>query len=120
MIHHEMHAACYNQPFREALTAGTDALVMHDCDRWLSDDRNNGPLSDEDEAWAIGEWFPRTRNCGWKYWAVVVPHKTIGQLNVARFAKLYAELGITARLFDDIDEAFRWLSHRVPKLPGEV
>ena len=63
LIHHQMHGACYNEPFREALTAGTDALIEHGADRWLSDDRENGPLSPEDEEWATrsGSRAPVTR-----------------------------------------------------------
>jgi hypothetical protein len=39
----------------------------------------------------------------------VQPTKIIGQVNVARFVKLYAELGIDAQLFGELDEAMRWL-----------
>jgi hypothetical protein len=39
----------------------------------------------------------------------VQPAKIIGQVNMARFVKLYADLGINARMFGDPDEAMKWL-----------
>jgi hypothetical protein len=115
LIHHQMHGPCYYEPFRAALEAGREAMVYYKCDRWLSDDRENGPLPPDDELWATLTWFPRTRDAGWKYWAMVMPVKVIGQLNVSRFVKLYREQGVIARLFTEIDEAFDWLDQPAPQ-----
>ncbi len=46
---------------------------------------------------------------GWKYWAIVQPEQVSGQMNMARFARVYGEQGITAEFFSDPDEAMKWL-----------
>lgn len=109
IIHHQMKAYCYGDKFREALTRGTEAMERHKATKWLSDDRANGALPVEDTDWAEKTWFPRTKAAGWRHWSVVQPEKVIGQINMARFVKKYAQLGINARMFSDPDEAFQWL-----------
>lgn len=44
---------------------------------------------------------------------MVQPEKIIGQINMGRFVKKYAQLGINARVFTDPDEAFKWLDTAV-------
>lgn len=112
LIHHEMASHCHSEPFRNALTAGTDALLEHGCTGWLSDDRNNGPLSPEDAEWAKTVWFPRTRAAGWTHWAMVKPKSVISQLNVQQFIDLYGTQGITVRIFEEPDAALSWLRVR--------
>lgn len=109
IIHHQMKAYCYGDKFREALARGTEAMERHKATKWLSDNRANGALPVEDADWAEKTWFPRTKAAGWRHWSVVQPEKVIGQINMARFVKKYAQLGINARMFSDPDEAFRWL-----------
>lgn len=109
IIHHVMKAYCFGADFREGLTRGVEAMELYRATKWLSDDRANGALPPEDEAWGLEVWFPRARAAGWRHWAVVQPGKIIGQINMERFVKLYAEQGIEARMFSDPDEALRWL-----------
>jgi hypothetical protein len=113
MIHHQMKAYCYADKFREALVKGAEAMERYRATKWLSDDRANGALPAEDTAWAEQIWFPRTKAAGWRHWSVVQPEKVIGQINLARFVKKYAELGINARMFGDPDEALKWLEASV-------
>ncbi|HEU4731438.1 MAG TPA: hypothetical protein VFT22_26270 [Kofleriaceae bacterium] len=109
MIHHRMKTFCHGDRFRDALTKGAEAMEHYKATKWLSDDRGNGAVLAEDGAWGETHWFPRVKAAGWKHWAVVQPAKIIGQMNMARFIKQYAELGINARMFSDPDQAFRWL-----------
>jgi hypothetical protein len=114
IIHHRMHGPCYGKPFRDALSAGVEAMTKYKCRKWLSDDRLNGALSPEDEAWATTVWFPATVAAGWQYWAMVQPVKVVGQMNVARFVKLYQERGITASVFTEVEPALAWLKNPKP------
>jgi hypothetical protein len=109
LIHHRMKAVCHGQDFRDALTKGVEAMEQHKAVKWLSDDRLNGALPAEDEAWATTTWFPRTKAAGWKYWAIVAPEKVIGQVNMSKFMLMYADLGVNARMFSDPDLAFAWI-----------
>jgi hypothetical protein len=109
LIHHQMKTYCHGEEFREALGKGSAALELHKATKWLSDNRATGPLPPEDELWAAQHWFPRTRAAGWKHWAMVQPMKILTQLNLTRIVNRYAELGINARVFGDLDEASQWL-----------
>jgi hypothetical protein len=111
MIHHEMKAYCHGHVLQEALIKGVEAMELHRATKWLSDDRLNGALPPDGAAWAANVWFPRTKAAGWQHWAVVQPVKILGQMNLARFVKKYADLGINARMFSDPDEAMTWLDN---------
>jgi hypothetical protein len=110
LIHHKMKATCHGQDFRDALTRGAEAMEQYKGIKWLSDDRLNGnALPTDDETWATTIWFPRIKAAGWRYWAIVAPEAVIGQVNMSKFMLMYAELGISARMFSDPDLAFTWI-----------
>lgn len=109
LIHHEMHKPTAGDVFRSALLAGLEAMRKYQADRWLSDDRQHTALAPEDEDWAQEVWFPQAKEAGWRHWAVMQPQSAVGSLSSARFRKWYAERGVNAQLFTDIEEAHRWL-----------
>lgn len=109
LIHHQMHKVCYGEPFRAALTAGTVAMKRHGATAWLSDDRLNGPVPDPDERWATTKWFPQTHAAGWRYWAMVLPARAVGKLNVKRYVEMYRKLGVEAQMFADPAPALEWV-----------
>jgi hypothetical protein len=102
------------QLFREALLAGTEALLKYNVYKWLSDDRNNGPIVRDDYQWISTVWRPQTIAAGWKYWSVVVPPnpEAAGSL-VASIDSLY-ELGLQMMVFTTIEEAITWLDSKKP------
>ena len=91
------------------LNKGLEVFQEFGAQKWLSDDRANSALSPEDGEWGTNNWNPRVIAAGWKYWAIVMPAKVIGQMNMQYFIKVNSELGVTARVFSDPDEAMRWL-----------
>ena len=107
MIHHMMKSYCHGDDFRKALIEGVEAMEHYKATKWLSDDRANSVLP-EDEEWASRDWFPRTKAAGWKHWAMV-PAGALGHHRASRFVKNYLQLGINARMFGDLDEAMMWL-----------
>ena len=109
LIHHVMKTYCYGDLLRSAVMKGVEALELYGATKWLSDDRANGAMVPEDVEWANKVWLPRCKAAGWRHWAVVQPQKLIGQANIARFVKTYAELGINARMFEDPVEAMTWI-----------
>jgi hypothetical protein len=110
IVHHELRAFVHGARFRNILEKGLEAFRQHGAHKWLSDDRGNGPLTPEDAEWARRDWAPRVIAAGWKYWAVVMPEKIVGQMNMKRWIKEYADEGVTVRAFSDPDEAFQWLA----------
>lgn len=120
IVHHEMSTSCYGTPFRQALLAGTKAMKQHGAIGWLSDDRRNGPLSDEDERWGTTIWFQQTKAAGWKYWAMVVPEKAVGKLSVKRFVEMYRKRGIEAQMFTEPVAAMAWLQTQISDGAAEL
>jgi hypothetical protein len=109
IVHHEIHEAPRGQPFRDALNRGAEMFETRGATKWLSDDRHFYVLPKEDEEWGTTVWFPRMKAAGWLYWAVVKPEKAVAQLNVSRFVQSFADMGITATMVTNFDEAWGWL-----------
>jgi hypothetical protein len=110
IVHHELKRFVYGQEFRDVLEKGLQTFIAHGAVKWLSDDRGNGPLTPADSEWALTDWAPRVIAAGWKYWAVVMPEKVLGQMNMRRWIATYAEKGVTAQAFTDPREAMTWLT----------
>ena len=109
IVHHQFHRYIYGQEFRNVLETGLKVFKEKGAHKWLSDDRNNSALPTEDTNWAQSNWAPRVIAAGWKYWAIVLPQKVIGQMNMQRFIEDNAGLGLTMQAFTDPDEALKWL-----------
>jgi len=109
IVHHLFHKFIYGQEFRQTLERGLEIFKQYGAQKWLSDDRKNSALPTADSEWGINDWFPRVFDSGWKFWAIVMPDKAVGQLNMKRFIDIYAEKGLTIQIFDDPDEALKWL-----------
>jgi hypothetical protein len=109
IVHHKFHKYIYGPEFRNVLEKGLEVFKEKGAQKWLSDDRNNSALPAEDGAWGQQDWTPRMLEAGWKYWAIVLPQKVIGQMNMQRFIEDNAGLGLTMQAFTDPDEALKWL-----------
>jgi hypothetical protein len=110
IVHHELRSFVHGPRFRNLLDKGLSAFREHGACKWLSDDRGNNALTKEDGDWAQTDWAPRVIAAGWKYWAVVMPEKVMGQLNMKRWIQEYSERGVTVRHFSDPRAAFTWLA----------
>jgi hypothetical protein len=109
ILHHQMHKFLCGQPFRDALTKGADVFQKYGAQKWLSDDRATPSLAKEDLEWGDTVWFPRVAKLGWKYWAIVMPEKVIGQVILKKLMDSYLTRGVTARMFSSVEEAKQWL-----------
>jgi hypothetical protein len=112
IVHHKIHKFISGAEFRNLLLAGTELLKTHKARKWLSDDRGNSALRQDDLEWSETEWAPTTAKAGWKYWAIVQPEKILGQMALQRLTEKYAQLGVTARIFSDPDAALAWLERQ--------
>jgi hypothetical protein len=109
IVHHELRRFVHGEEFRTVLEKGLEAFQKYHAKKWLSDDRGNGPLTAADAEWALTDWAPRVMAAGWKYWAVVMPEKILGEMNMKRWIEIYAEKGVTAQAFTDPELALEWL-----------
>ena len=109
IIHHEFHKFTQGETLRDCLSAGAEQMEFKGAQKWLSDDRKNTVVGEDDMKWTSTVWRPRVIKAGWKYWALVLPEKTIGKMNMNRIIKDYGETGVTVQAFSDPDEALKWL-----------
>jgi hypothetical protein len=109
IVHHEFRSFVHGHAFREVLDAGLDLLRARGARKWLSDDHGNGPITPADGEWGLHNWAPRAIAAGWQYWAVVLPEKVLGQMNMRRWVETYSKLGVVAQAFTNLEEARAWL-----------
>jgi len=111
IVHHKWNKFIYGAEFRQVLEKGLEIFKENGAQKWLSDDRLNSALPTEDLNWSMNDWFHRAFGAGWKYWAIMMPDKVAGQMNMNRIMKRNIELGLNIKVFDDIDEALEWLKN---------
>lgn len=109
IIYHTVHEPIPDQPLKDALNAGTDALKEFGVCKWLSDDRRNGEVSEEIVRWGNESWNPRTIAAGWKYWANVVPEEVVAAGALAPIIDNLFKMGLRMMVFTDLESAFKWL-----------
>ena len=109
IIHHEFHKRASGQTLHDAFTAGADLMERTRCEKWLSDDRKNSLYAEEDRNWSANHFRPRVIKAGMKHWAVLLPDKALGQLNMKEVIKTYADKGVTIQIFQDAIKAMKWL-----------
>jgi hypothetical protein len=109
ILHHQIHRFFCGKPFRDALNKGVEVFRKYGAHKWLSDDRGIPALSKEDLEWGHKDWFPRVLKSGWKYWAIVMPEKVVGQITIKRLMEDYSAQGVTTRVFSSVNEAKDWL-----------
>ena len=110
IVHHEIRRFIHGEEFRALLLEGLRAFRKYGANKWLSDDRGNGPLKPADAAWAKAEWSTQVIDAGWKYWAVVMPDKAMAQMNMQRWIAGFAKRGVTVDVFDNPSDAMAWLA----------
>ncbi len=110
IIHHTIHKPVGGQPLRDALIAGSEAMRKYGACKWLSDDRKNGPLPQEDLVWSATFWQPYTIKNGWKYWALVVPTELVSAGTLTPVIESLYELGLCMMVFSTLEEAQEWLN----------
>jgi len=109
IVHHKFHKFIFGDNFRMTLSKGAEFFEKEKCSKWLSDDRGNSALPAEDSEWATKVWSPRMVKAGWKNWALIMPDKAIGKMNMKRLVAAYDDSGVKVEIFDDEISALEWL-----------
>ena len=112
IVHHQIHKFITGDQFKEFLLAGMDVLIKNKAKKWLSDDQSNSVLKKEDVDWGNQNWFPPTVRAGWKYWAIVEPHKVLAQVRLEELVDHFAKAGVTSKFFNDSNQAMAWLERQ--------
>jgi hypothetical protein len=112
IVCHTIHKPVSGQALREILYAGTETLIKYGASKWLSDDRRNGALFIDDCDWGFNDWCRRTVECGWKFWALVVPQRTSDAGSMIPLVDDLSLLGLRMMVFSAPDPALAWLERR--------
>ncbi len=109
IVHHTIHKPIDGQAFRDALDAGGRVLKENGACKWLSDDRQNGPLSFDMMVAGPKQWAPGMVAAGWKNWALVVPEQVAAAGTLVPVIDTLFELGLRMMVFTDVEKALAWL-----------
>lgn len=112
VVHHKIKSFLPRGVFEKLLTSGAELVEKYGAEKWLSDDRSNIVVTPEDMKWADEVWHPRMRKTGFKYWAIVVPSMTVGELQLRSVRKKRRSQGLTVEMFETVEEAMAWLKSR--------
>ncbi len=109
VIHHQFHKYIHGDELRDVLSQGLALFQERGAQKWLSDDRKNSALPQEDIDWAQQYWLSPMIASGWKYWAAIMPDSPVGKANMKRVINAYASQGIRVEIFELPEEALEWL-----------
>lgn len=118
IVHHIFHQTVQGEVFRETLNAGMEVFKKYEAHKWLSDDRKNSVLPEDDTEWAKTVWFPQVLEAGWHYWALVWPPSSLAVINLKEFIDVYRPFGLRVMVFKDSQPAMKWLEQNkaTPKI----
>lgn len=108
-LYHTVHQPVDETVFKASLDKGIELMQQHHIEKWLSDDRLNGPFSDDFSAWIINDWIPRASQAGWKYWANIVPLEIKAAGTLMPFIEILHTIGLRMMVFSDLEQAQDWL-----------
>ena len=109
IIHHTFHKAISGEVFRDYLNTGVETMEEHGITKWLSDDRKNLVIPEDDIQWSLSDWGERALAAGWQYWAIVVPEDYDGREMMASLRKHYQNKGLHLQVFVTPEQAIKWL-----------
>lgn len=112
LIQHQWRKFCYGEEFKSIMTAGAETFRKYKCIKWMSDNRNFSAMHPDDMAWGLAHWAPKMLKVGWKFHAMVLPEKVVGQISSKSMLSWFEERGIRTRIFSDPEEASAWLEEK--------
>jgi hypothetical protein len=97
------------EEYRAVLNAGVELLLQKKTKRWLSDLRDLGAITQEDQRWGSESWLPRATQAGMAYIALVSPRKLVAQMAVKTFMNNVNDHSVVIGNFEDLETARDWL-----------
>lgn len=109
IVHHKIHKFMRKGLYQELVTAGVECLEKYSATKWLSDNRANPVVRHQDIDWVNTVSVPRAIRAGFKYWALVMPAKEIGKMQMRELSEELGRQGIAVKAYSDPDHAMEWL-----------
>ncbi len=109
IVHHKIKKFVYGEEFRKMLMKSGEIFKDHGCSKYLSDDRNSSALKKEDTDWAKENWEKNMVKSGWTHWAIVLPEKVVGRMNMAGIIDRHEKMGVVVKSVKTPEEGLEWL-----------
>ncbi len=109
IVHHRFLRTAPSHAFREVLLKGLELLKDGRADKWLSDDRENKSLVEEDAAWVDEFFAPMAFATGWKCWAMLLPESSRAEMTLRRLVRMTERTKLKFQVFVDDIMALDWL-----------
>jgi hypothetical protein len=110
IVHHQFHQPISGQAFQDVLNLGLKQFQAGRASKWLSDDRANTILPADDSAWSSEYWMPQILQAGWTHWAIVLPERRLGRINMRRLLEEVQGHHVVVATFADPTAALGWLT----------
>ncbi len=94
--------------FRTGMNKLIEAMETHQTGRLLTDSRNLGAISEEDQAWSLGEWVEKANKVGYEKLAIIISKDIFSKMSVEDIMDNVDE-GVSFQYFDDTETAKTWL-----------
>jgi signal transduction histidine kinase len=98
-----------SKEYREAFGAVLSSLNIYQSPGWVSDIRNQGIMSEEDQLWFVQNIVPELVRCGLKRTAIVGADDSVRRDYYESIKKTAAALGFELRVFDSIEDSLFWM-----------
>lgn len=112
ILHHTIKREIEGSVFRNLLIRGLYELTEKRADKWLSDDREAGPLSADDLAWTREFFQNKASLTNWQYFAILLPQNPRARISIGSTVSTQDAPYLTDnyfKVFEDVDEALSWL-----------
>jgi hypothetical protein len=97
--------------FRTGMNQLIEAIKNTKCGKVLTDTRNLGAISPEDQAWSAGDWAQEAIKTGYRKLAILMPEDIFGMMSVEDVMNSVQEENIVKfSYFKDELEASAWLA----------
>jgi len=97
-----------SEEFRTGMNKLIEAMETHKTGRLLTDSRNLGAISEEDQAWSLGEWVEKANKVGYEKLAIIISKDIFSKMSVEDIMDNVNE-GVSFQYFDDTETARAWL-----------
>jgi len=109
LVHHQIHQALTTSQLRALLTAVSRTMNDYQLSKWLADDRQLTAVEATLYPWIEQVLVPRAVRAGWKYWALIRPHKADAAYVMHTISAKLAVSGVTVFVFENPKAAQAWL-----------
>jgi signal transduction histidine kinase len=98
-----------SREYRDTFNVVLDSLKVYKTPGWISDVRNQGVVSDEDQKWLLRTLAPEALKSGLKQIAIIGITEEIRKKYLERITRATSTYSVGLGLFDNMEDALQWM-----------